>query len=514
MAFIYQYEMDKKLGKKDLTGYSDVLNRILEREFGKNLKETYIDEEMLEFRLYKSVDAVRLRNLGKKMKRETNVTFGFRRRRQQLYFIIDKINEETESVIVDIVDGMVGVPENYRQRASSFFTSEGLAERIETTEIADGLRNSLYLDVCSAEVDKSFLLKMGIDEIQEGDCFLTYAWHRKTKEILQADELLKGRFVQVTDAPDYAYHAALAEENTTMQESETGGTDYFGIIGNGMQREDLPATIQNLFSINLEESEKIEVEDIKNKSMEFCVHNVGQALATSFSVTGETPFLYFDYGLPFGKNAMTKPVGTKLPVKENGVIILSHVHQDHWMGLAKCPEAYTCRWYMPNQHRGVQLNHKIAEIIVAGGRVYTVPTGVSDMWAGKIHISCSGISAIKTARTATKCHETGLAMNVLAKGTDGKEFHILIEGDQDYDYVEKAFLKEVDLLVVCHHGGKYSWTGNAALPLPKNGDSCAVYSYGAGNTYGHPSKRKEHQRAGWKKEHDTINGDYRVEIQL
>lgn len=89
----------------------------------------------------------------------------------------------------------------------------------------------------------------------------------ETTEI--ADELLKGRFVQVTDAPDYAYHAALAEENTTMQESETGGTDYFGIIGNGMQREDLPATIQNLFSINLEESEKIEVEDIKNKSIPY-----------------------------------------------------------------------------------------------------------------------------------------------------------------------------------------------------------------------------------------------------
>lgn len=77
----------------------------------------------------------------------------------------------------------------------------------------------------------------------------------------------------------------------------------------------------------------------KNRIIDFCVHNVGQALATSFAYENEVPFLYFDYGLPDNRNKRTLPADVELKVNSQTKIYLSHIHMDHWLGLNKFTEA-------------------------------------------------------------------------------------------------------------------------------------------------------------------------------
>ena len=127
-------------------------------------------------------------------------------------------------------------------------------------------------------------------------------------------------------------------------------------------------------------------------------------------------------------------------------------------------------------------------------------------------VSCGGNSRYDPSRVAKARHETGMVIKVCGKKRNGEELAILVEGDQDYDYVENSFLEDVDILVACHHGGKYSWTVHSALPQPRSDDSCVIYSYGINNSYGHPSRRNEHISNGWINEHDTINGDYSIDV--
>ncbi len=280
--------------------------------------------------------------------------------------------------------------------------------------------------------------------------------------------------------------------------------------------EQAPQNVEKLLGISeklyFEKTKEIAFE-ISEGKLEFRVCNVGQALATSLAEYGQVPFLYFDYGLPYGKNKDTRPIDVDLPIRKGGYVFLSHIHRDHWWGLGEFPDAYRANWYIPEQSYELEFPKKMAEIRIAGGHCYRIQDLELKISKNvKIEISHSAESITSKGRTAKNKHEIGMVMRICVKKED-REFHILVAGDQDYDYVKKSFLKAVDLLVACHHGGTYSWTTYAGLPqFFSSLESTIVYSYGKNNTYGHPSKRSRYEQAGWVNFHDTVNGDYVITI--
>lgn len=49
-------------------------------------------------------------------------------------------------------------------------------------------------------------------------------------------------------------------------------------------------------------------------------------------------------------------------------------------------------------------------------------------------------------------------MRLEVSDDNNKKINIPIAGDQDYDYQKLNTLKDLDILVACHHGGKYCWS--------------------------------------------------------
>lgn len=285
--------------------------------------------------------------------------------------------------------------------------------------------------------------------------------------------------------------------------------------------------IEMALSLHLQQADEIYALNSmqSNRSYVFRVHDVGQALATSISYENCNPFLYFDYGMPYGRNAHTMPAHVNMPTEQGCTIVLSHLDMDHWRGIFNEYNAYMCHWFIPQQRMTALLKHKLAEIITFGGTVECVGKDIT-FPHGKL--TCGGISRINPARIATTVHETGLTLRIqagiagetnqeIARETDqsiagetNRKCNILIPGDQEYDYIEMSQLTDLDILVATHHGGRFSWSKKGTPPLARvGGKSTVIYSCGNGNTYGHPSKQGEYTQANWQKEHTTyVQGEY------
>lgn len=502
MSFIYEYHLRnaKERQETNLLIYQQELENLIEETFGRNLKEVITFEKSYEFRLYASVNDQVLRILGKQIKNIVTSEHGFVRKEQSLYAIVNSIDEESAMISVEFVDSLVENSELYSRRVDRFF------ENNDMIGYSDEIRKNYYIDVYSAEISiDKFKQISGRKEVNVGDCYLIKALHRRGNE----NDIKENRnVVELDKIFDYPY--LLLEEIIRR-------TDYsdFLILKKTTKVDKVFGKIKTTLTLTLEATKEISVLSKINSKKEivFCVHNVGQALATSFAYEGENPFLYFDYGVPFGGNTRTFPVGTVLPVDRNNTeIVISHLDRDHWLGISRFIDAYECAWYIPNQRRESQLNHKIAEIMLQGGSVKLV---LGNIISGGFSISCAGISTYNPARPPMKKHETGLALCVDAQDECDNNCKILIEGDQDYDYVENAFLVDVNILVACHHGGNYSWTVHSDLPHPIIDNNRIVYSYGHLNTHHHPSRTAQHKAMGWTTEHHTsTDGSYEKIIRI
>lgn len=258
-------------------------------------------------------------------------------------------------------------------------------------------------------------------------------------------------------------------------------------------------------------------EENKNSLYTFTVHDVGQALATSLSEKGKKPFFYFDFGIAYGKNKDTVPKNVNLPIGENATILLSHVDEDHWCGFRANNNALKCRWIVP-QKPTKALTKTLSDVYLHGGSIrlyraqgdtiFEIVRANSYMFAG------NALSKIKNGRLSKAVHENGNALYIFAQ-YKGKEYKIVVSGDQDYDYQNPCFLDDVNLLVACHHGGKYSWSKKAEIPKPHSEENIIVYSYGENNSYGHPSKCGEYKKRGWNIEHRTpVGHDFVLDLKL
>lgn len=292
-------------------------------------------------------------------------------------------------------------------------------------------------------------------------------------------------------------------------------------------------TIEKLTVLNTEESERIrsfimrvlnqpvlhDLHDVENinlrqyivsgKRYEFNVHYVGQGLATSLSIEGEPPFFYFDFGTGYGPNKSNPSDSISLPVNKDTLIVISHLHEDHWCGFRVNPDALECTWIFPNQTRSLGLNQLINSILLKKGTVYSYS---GDLKLHPIYIGHTS-STISSTRVAKQKHETGYAMYINGK-QKGEDYRITVSGDQDYDYQDSKQYEYSNVLVACHHGGKYCWSKlfKQITPSP---NGTIVYSYKTNNTHNHPlpDSRRNYTIWGWDNYHETpISGDFITEM--
>ncbi len=509
MSFIYQYHLrnSKERREIDLLSYKEKLKMLIKDYFSNNLKEVITFNDFYEFRLYSSVSSQSLRNLGKDIKEIIPSRHGFVRRKQVLYAIIEYINTETKNISLEFIDYMAGNKEQYITRVENLF------KEMDKEIASDEIKNNYYIDVYSADISADkFKIISGEEEVREGDCYFVEAFHRHVDKKFSSrredgeDDSVKNHslhsLIELDEMYDYNY---LTLENNYENNFIA---DYLMINKFEKKNEDLDK-IKETLSLSLKAMEEFDLDfdDMdSDKEVFFSVYDVGQALATSFNYKDNIPFLYFDYGVPFGRNSHTFPNGTNLPVERNTKIIISHLDKDHWYGLSKFVDSYKCTWYIPDQRRGVQINHKLSEIIVEGGSVEIIDSNRNH---NSFYISYSGASNTRPSRIAKSRHETGLTLCVEAKDESNNNCKILIVGDQDYDYITNNTLQNINVLVACHHGGKYSWTTDSNLPSPNRCNNEIIYSYGYGNSYNHPSHMDQHQTNGWSVEHHTAtDGTY------
>ncbi|WP_026395915.1 hypothetical protein [Acetobacterium malicum] len=546
MAFIYRYQLKDPALREDtsLKEYTQVIQVVIRKRFGENLKDILVQNNYFEFKLYTTACNGVLRDMGRKIKASLPEYFnlpeyGFKRMEQTLYALAYSTQEEFEDNTqkyvnhIEFFDSMLlDNSDLFMKRAQAFFkesVSSQLNEKV-TIDCKENIKNgynieeiikNYYIDIIEAYVEKdsiaNFFNHKKQKNINDVMCFQVRGIHKRIEDIeteknkKSTDDLLQLESCLDIGAIEYQKKNDLAE--STPQSYK----DYLKIHV-AKERPELVEMINKELGLIIPQTESIEVLKIikenptgKKDSYVFKVHNVGQALASSLSYENEDPFLYFDYGMPFGKHKNTRPKIIDMPTKPGASILLSHVHKDHWLRLGDEINAHKCHWYMPAQKRKLQLNHKIAEIIKCGGSVQMIKSDVVFPFG---NITCSGCSKIKPVRAAQHDHETGLTLRIQAQDFEGKEINILIAGDQDYDYVIQKQLDNLDILVASHHGSNHCWSTRGCVPTAKKVEtSTIIYSYGNGLTY-HHRYTKDYFNANWNREYHTKNGDYKKDIYI
>lgn len=508
MAIKYIY---RQKGNDSLVNFIEMqqdIERIIFDIYGNNLKDVYVYADFFEFTLHTSVEPYLLRLMGKRMKQQLYRSFKLKRAKQEMYAIVTKQHDCIEVEFVDVIVCSDELERRIRLNQEKWYNQD-------TNEMFDDWVYRLnYLDVYGATFSYDEFNKVfhGIDLL---DC------EEEQKILLKVN--LQHRKVNNIDfsfnQKDTKYF--IIEHLFTAAEDYYETYDIASISGiekienSNLMQVEQQFVVKNVKQINdLNQLKDVQVKEGFNKDkLLFKVHNVGQGLATSFSNEGEYPFLYFDYGVACRKNKLTSPSNISIPIKSNGVIILSHLHEDHWCGFRINELALSTCWLIPRQKMSITFKKFCGSIIKSGGKIYYYDQFLNI--TPHIHMNHSDISKQDCHRVPKGVHQTGYAMHINAKSLQAnKSCKILICGDQDYDYLEQNYMQELDVLVACHHGGEYSWTSKAKLPSPSPNYERIIYSYGKNNTYNHPSNVKKYELAGWTKRYDTIHGDYEQKICL
>lgn len=524
MAYLYQYQpkdyqrkssqLKDKLMQPDIFREEEnLITRAITEEFDSNLKphSIIVEKNHFSFRLYIPAERKSLLELGKRLRNILrNIPIhGIRRMSTNVYAFVEEIHEESGIALLDIVDASVidQDQEIFDERARQFFEEVGNKENLDRSDIEDreSFVRSFYADVFGGSVYLNTLKSISDNgEVEVGDCFHLSVHHRRSNK----PDQWENNSIRLDRIYDY--------QGFNFDRVPDNNTDFLIINKKGSEKDNKGgAKISEIFSWNPPATSIGNVEShingvgksSKKRMIEFRVHDVGQALATSFTPKGRLPLFYFDYGLACGENASTCSANVDLPVEKDTAIILSHIHKDHWLGLSRFNKAFQCQWFIPNQYIGELFKHKLTEIINAGGSV------------GVLTPSCSSISSPPAFTlifsNCPKCnlppkrrdeHLTGFALRVEAQNaSQTANLNILICGDQDYRYIDQQYMNDNDILVATHHGGKYSTSKRVQPPKPRQGssDNIVIYSYGKGNSYGHPSTDSEYQSAGWQHEHRT-----------
>ena len=246
-------------------------------------------------------------------------------------------------------------------------------------------------------------------------------------------------------------------------------------------------------------------EDRYRSIKDIIVHDVGQGNFISIMGENDIPLAYFDVGGGAYRNAHTYPANktkTICPAKDL-FIVLSHWHNDHWWSfkrqLKNHPtwEVPKATWIVPDQKFGPgQKNFN--ELLLKNHQILIKwpKRKKSESFHFGTIIKCTAPEG-----NENKNHN-GLALLV-----KNSKYRVLLPGDAAYDSIDPKYVGEITGLVATHHGGSYSIV-NELIPAATSSLGKIVYSYGAGNTYHHPSGASviNHYQNGWSDIRVTPSG--------
>ena len=489
MKYIYSLKNGDKRNFYDLRIERVDIESVIEEMFEDNLKDVYVDSDYFEFVLKKSISVSKLREMGKRLKRVCSHKNGFVRQAQKMYAIAKRSDDVVD---VDFIDKCI---------ISSEFENRMSQSKMFERNLAEWINRINYVDIYSAQFTmEEFKKYFNDDNLPSERLYEVDLMHRHIGSNVFSDKSMwfAIEHLYTEDEKYYEYYDIASVHITEFEPNN----ETLEEIKNRMSIKD------PLLSESEPHSPKMKFGKGKYS---FKVHNVGQGLATSISYQNSIPHFYFDYGIAYGRNKFTTPSSTKLVIQDNGIIALSHLHEDHWCGIRINGNALKAKWLVPTQMESLRFNHLIARIKYEGGEVIRY-NGISKR---NIVISNSKDSSICPGRHPNSKHQCGYAMYIHANRCDNNETcFILVSGDQEYDYQDARKLVDINILVACHHGGEYCWSKKGSVPIPSNKYNEIIYSYGKCNSYKHPSKISDYAGAGWKNRFDTINGDYSIDIYI
>ena len=507
MAILYRFgPKNRRLRSVNLLQYEQQITGIVDEVFGDNLKDVYVYEAYFEFTLERSVPFSSLQEMSRQLRRSLQVPYQFHRLAVKMYAFV---TQEEDSFSVSFLDQTV-----------CDLSPQALAERVHASrsyreEAGEWANLVNYLTLYTAQLNrKSFRMvfrwrNCRKERSEGGGLFLVRLQHRRIEARPQEESYLSsGPFPTPSFVFDHLY---------TADRNYGEYADFARLVSCEPVRDDgIAARIHELLSLEGAHIPPVPPALLSTRLPSgkhpyvFRVHNVGQGLATSLEYN-KTRILYFDFGIACGRNIKTLPLHVDLAIAKNGVIILSHTDEDHWCGFRKEPLGLSATWIIPRQRSKAPFAKAVAAILLNHGKVYyNNPNGLS---CGDFIVAHAG-STLRPGRNPHDFHQTGYAMYLHGKDSDGNSRNIAISGDQDYDYQPQAQLHGLHLLVACHHGGKYSWSRRCSLPAPADDSGRVVYSYGVNNSYMHPSETRAYELAGWNDRVNTPDGDYFEEITI
>lgn len=301
-----------------------------------------------------------------------------------------------------------------------------------------------------------------LKEVEEG------SWHSAR---LALDEKLPATLFRDLDA-DTGSQAVRATLNPLSQQEQQRLLELVSL-------EDAPiATAQDLVTL-LRPTAVAEFIDVVN---------VGQGNCNPLCNSNGSPIMYFDLGAGCLGNSKTRPANLRFCFTDHPDVLLSHWDFDHWFAATLQPQAMEVRWLAPLQSVGLR-TRKFAQRLMQDGRLRLWGPGPGLYRNNRVDVmKCAGRSK----------NDSGLALALnLAKGA------FLCPADAAYDYIP---FKGQPLagLVATHHG-----TAKMGEPVPPPATSKAklAFSYGTGNTFGHPQlSLATYFEHGWKNMRYTPEG--------
>lgn len=238
------------------------------------------------------------------------------------------------------------------------------------------------------------------------------------------------------------------------------------------------AQLSNAFSLNGLERTKVELEAALGSMTPTVqwvgVYDVGQGNANATCDANETPTLYFDLGGGVTQHQNTFPSGmTDFCYALAPPVVLSHWDWDHWSSGARFTGAQALNWIVPLQTLGA-VHATFAAGLNNAGRLFVWPNSLPSLRSGQSTIQkCTG--------QGTGRNHSGLALEV--EGPTG-EAPILLTGDARFSAIPNVPANKFTSLVVPHHGADMR---TRAVPMGHHLPGArTAYSFGAGNSYGHP----------------------------
>lgn len=491
IKYIYAPRKRSELINFNLSNNREIIENVLNHLFSENLKDFYVFQNYFEFTLHISTDAKILRKMGHSLSNDLGYSYHFRRKPERMYAIASRNDNYINIELLDF--------------DLCKMDADALRKRIHRAnmykEVAGEWANRMsYVDIYSTQLT--------LEEFEK--CF-GEPWNPQNEgeECLYNVDLVHRRVEGRIDDQQKKDGFFVIEHLFTGDEHYMEYDDIVKIVQSHpcSQDKEILERIDNLISLEDKDILTVDPAELKTvlpegtQSYTFTVHNVGQGLATSLARDNQCVF-YFDYGMAYGRNKRTGPQQIDLSIAHQAVIVLSHIDEDHWCGYRVNANALQATWIIPKQKLEKKFKVLLGHIIYAGGRIlFHKGIQYNNLEIG--HIDHSNIQPSRQHRKKTLKHETGYAMYLHGNDEKGNDRYIVVSGDQDYDYQDSNNLRNINLLVACHHGGAYSWSTKVKPPAPANQNSLVVYSYGEGNSYGHPTRRMDYINNGWCTQFDT-----------